>query len=168
MIKYEHMQRDNAVFNHFLNCPANKNKPVSGFDGNPWGTQQEVMKHKHDGSTGEAADHEAQLNLALEKSISGCWAMNLQRYRSEKTNRQRINRKVTENSPEDCYSGVTVNLLLEDVLFLLLLRCWQTHRFLSLVIHHLLHHAAGLSIQVWQLHRKQDVKWSDEHLMVKF
>lgn len=35
------------------------------------------MNHTVD-STGEADSSKSQLNLALEKSISGCWAMNLQ------------------------------------------------------------------------------------------
>lgn len=33
-------------------------------------------------STDEADNSESQLNLALEKSISGCWAMNLQTHKS--------------------------------------------------------------------------------------
>lgn len=44
-----------------------------------------------------------------------------------------------------------VFLLFKDVLFLLLLRRRQAHRLLPLVVHHLLHHAARLSVQVWQL-----------------
>lgn len=41
--------------------------------------------------------------------------------------------------------------LLEDVLFLLLLRRGQAHGLLPLVVHHLLHHPARLSVQVRQL-----------------
>lgn len=41
--------------------------------------------------------------------------------------------------------------LSEDVLFLLLLRCRQTHRFLPQVFYQLLYHPTYLSIQLWQL-----------------
>ncbi len=37
--------------------------------------------------TGEADNNEPQLNLALEKSISGCWAMNLQRQKMSVRNK---------------------------------------------------------------------------------
>lgn len=43
------------------------------------------------------------------------------------------------------------NSLFQDVLFLLLLRCGQAHGFLPLVVHHLLHHPACLSVQIRQL-----------------
>lgn len=48
------------------------------------------------------------------------------------------------------------NLLFENILFLLLFRSRQAHWFLPLVVHHLLHHPAGLSIQVWQLLRRKE------------
>lgn len=36
----------------------------------------------HDVDSTDEADNKSQLNLALEKSISGCWAMNLQTHKS--------------------------------------------------------------------------------------
>lgn len=44
-------------------------------------------------------------------------------------------------------------LLFDDVLFLLLVRCWKSQLLLSLVIHHLLHEASCLSIKVGEFTR---------------
>lgn len=55
------------------------------------------------------------------------------------------------------YGGLA-NLLFQDVLFLLLLRGGQTHGLLPLVVHHLLHHAACLPIQIGQLISQGKIK----------
>lgn len=46
-----------------------------------------------------------------------------------------------------------VFLLLQDILLLLLFRGGQPHGLLPLIIHHLLHHTARLTVQIWQLRR---------------
>lgn len=46
-----------------------------------------------------------------------------------------------------------VFLLLQDILLLLLFRGGQPHGLLPLIIHHLLHHTARLTVQIWQLSR---------------
>lgn len=47
--------------------------------------------------------------------------------------------------------------LFQNVLLLLFIRCGEAHGFLSLIIHHFLHHAASLAVQVWQLKQRTSI-----------
>ena len=77
------------------------------------------MMDNYNDSTGEADNIKSQLNLALEKSISGCWAMNLQREKiSESQMRQHVVTKARNQNHFIINSGYDLYSLTSDMTFL--------------------------------------------------